>query len=288
MIDENRPPHLVLHSAIAQLPEQAPALHQWELPDGSPWCVVHKLDRHFRMRFPGLADFHIDGDGRVDCFPAPGISQATLLHLFSNQVVPASLSLQHRAVFHASALTIGDKGVAFLGESGRGKSTLATFLARRGHRLLTDDGLELRQSDETLLALPNQPSIRLWEDSRAALLPATAQPLPAVSYTSKARFQVDQLLPFADTPAPLHAALFLGDGQVDTVILAPLSAQQAHLAWIKHAFLLNVHDKDTMRRLFLNVADLVNRGLSYCLDYPRRYDVLPQVEACLLALLEDH
>lgn len=278
-------PHLHLHAAIPQIAEPTPPLHQWALPDGSPWCVVHKLAGHYRMRFPGLADYHVHVDGRVDCHPVPGIDAPTLQHLFANQVAPAALSLQQRAVFHASALAIQGEAVAFLGESGRGKSTLATFLARCGHPLLTDDGLELQQAGDTLLALPNQPSIRLWEDSRTALLPATAAPLPAVSYTTKARFHADRLLPFANAPVPLRAAFFLGEGHADTVSLEPLTAQQAHLAWVKHAFLLDVHDQDAMRRHFHQVAALAQRGISYRLDYPRRYDVLPQVEARLLELL---
>lgn len=270
---------------MPQIADTTTPLHQWTLPDGSPWCVVHRLSDLYRMRFPGMADFLVHTSGQVDGYPVDGIDTPTMQHLFANQVLPAALSLQQRTVFHASALSMHGMAVAFLGESGRGKSTLATFLAQRGHPLLTDDGLELRFEGDTLLALPNQPSVRLWEDSRDALLPADATPQPAVSYTSKERFHAAGWLPLCTQPVPLYRAFFLGDGSAPSITLTPLSSQQAHLAWVKHAFLLDVHDKDTLRRHFHQVAGLAQRGISYQLDYPRRYDLLPQIESDILDLL---
>lgn len=278
-------PQLHLHAAAPQPVDTTAPLHQWILPDGSPWCVVHRVGNAYRMRFPGMADFIVRVSGMIDGYPVNGIDTPTAQHLFANQVLPAALSLQHRAVFHASALSMHGAAVAFLGESGRGKSTLATFLARRGHPLLTDDGLELREDGGALMAIPNQPSIRLWEDSRDALLSVEAIPMPAVSYTTKERFHAADWLPLCTQPVPMQHAFFLGDGTASSVTITPLSPQQAHLAWVKHTFLLDVHDKDTMRRHFHQVAALAQRGISYQLDYPRRYDWLPRVESDLLALI---
>ncbi|MCR6496056.1 hypothetical protein LJB71_07380 [Thermomonas sp. S9] len=202
-------------------------------------------------------------------------------------MLPATLGLQQRPVFHASALAVGGGAVAFLGSSGRGKSTLATFLARRGHALLSDDGLELRQSGSGWLAVPNQPSVRLWEDSRDALLPAEAMPSAAVAYTRKQRFPAQGWLSVCDTPVPLRMACFLGDGSATRPILEPLPPPQAHLAWVQHGFLLDVHDRQVLTRQFRHVAALARAGISYRLDYPRRYEALPQVETLLLSMLEN-
>ena len=285
MTDPARLPALTVHPAGPEAEAQDAPLHRWTLPDGRAWCVIHRLDGAYRMRFPGMADFLIRADGGIDAFPVEGIDAPTLDHLFANQVLPAALSLQQRPVFHASALSMHGAGVAFLGESGRGKSTLATFLAGRGHPLLTDDGLELREDDGGIWALPNRPSVRLWEDSRAALLPADATPLPAVSVTRKERFHAAALLPLATAAVPLRAAFILGDGSALRPAITALTPQEAHLAWVRHAFLLDVHDKATIARKFHQVARLARAGLSFQLDYPRDYAVLPDVESALLAAL---
>lgn len=276
-----------MHPAQAQTEMQAVPIHRWVLANGRPWCLVHRTPAGYRMRFPELADFLLSDDGKqIECFPAVGTDAPTLDHLFANQVLPAALSLQQRPVFHASAVCMHGAGVAFLGESGRGKSTLATFLAGRGHPLLTDDGLELREDDGGLRALPSRPSVRLWEDSRAALLPADATPLPAVSFTRKERFHAAALLPLATDAVPLRAAFFLGDGRALRPTITALTPQEAHLAWVRHAFLLDAHDKATIARQFHQVARLARAGLSFQLDYPRDYGVLPDVESALLAALD--
>ncbi len=61
----------------------------------------------------------------------------------------------------------------FLGESGRGKSTLAASFATSYFRFLTDDGQRLKPTSSdgnTYRALPSHPSIRLWADSQQALM----------------------------------------------------------------------------------------------------------------------
>jgi hypothetical protein len=53
-----------------------------------------------------------------------------------------------RLVLHAGAVELGDTVVAFVGESAAGKSTLARFLARGGHRFVADDLLPVRFDPE--------------------------------------------------------------------------------------------------------------------------------------------
>ena len=125
-------------------------------------------------------------------FPAPGVTSPTVEHLYLNQVLPLALSRQGKLVLHGSAVDIAGQGVAFLGESGRGKSTLAASFATEGTRFLTDDGLLLEWVDGRCMIIPSHPSIRLWEDSQEALVNSSAEMAPAVSFTSKARFLAGQ------------------------------------------------------------------------------------------------
>lgn len=68
---------------------------------------------------------------------------------------------------HACAIRAGDGGLAIVGHSGAGKSTTATALVQRGHRLLGDDVLVA--DPDTGLAQPCFPMVKLWDSSRSAL-----------------------------------------------------------------------------------------------------------------------
>lgn len=278
---------LQVHPAVPQERALSPS-HVWQTPGEPPWCEIFREGASYRMRFPGFADFLVHRDGGIECYPVPEIDEPTLQHLYLNQVVPAALSLQHRPVFHASCMAIDGTAAAFLGVSGRGKSTLATHLGLSGATLLTDDGLELRWSDGGYLALPSHPAVRLWDDSRDALLPNDVATAPAVSYTPKGRFLSEGLIPFAAEPAPLRRAYFLGEGRAEKVTITPLRPQAAHMAWVEHSFMLDAQDKARMASHFEQVRRLVALDVTYELDYPRRYDVLPSVlEALRNHLLQD-
>jgi HPr kinase/phosphorylase len=60
-------------------------------------------------------------------------------------------SLAERAMVHAVLMDILGLGVLIAGESGIGKSECALDLIVRGHRLVADDGVELRRRQETIL-----------------------------------------------------------------------------------------------------------------------------------------
>ena len=60
-------------------------------------------------------------------------------------------SLAERTTVHAVLMDILGLGVLIAGESGIGKSECALDLIVRGHRLVADDGVELRRRQETIL-----------------------------------------------------------------------------------------------------------------------------------------
>ena len=108
---------------------------------------------------------------------------------------------------------IEDGGVVFIGDSGRGKSTLAASFATNGYRFLTDDGLVIEEGDEGYLVLPSQPSIRLWEDSREALLHPRTPAAAAVEHTPKACFLAGNEIAFCKESRPLRLVRTSGEWQ---------------------------------------------------------------------------
>lgn len=273
---------LYMHAPVEQANLGHPPFHTWGAPGEAPWCEFYREERSYRMRFPGLADFKIRSAGATECYPTPGVTDATLRHLHLNQVVPAILSLQGRAVYHGSCVDMGGSALAFLGMSGRGKSTLVTYLCLHGGRLITDDALELEWDKDRPHAVPSHPSVRLWDDSRDALLPEDATTTLPPSFTTKERFAAENLFPLASLPVVLRRAYFLGDGSSDTIAISPLGAADAHMHWVQNSFLPDPHDKERISLHFQQVSRLALVGLGYRLDYPRRYESLEAVRDAVL------
>jgi hypothetical protein len=256
------------------------AFHEWVLRDGTIWCAFHHGSDGYVLRFPDIADFDVSPDGRnVRCHPAPEAAQETVRHLYLNQVLPLALSRQGRLVIHASAIEGPAGAVAFVGASGTGKSTLAAAFARSGHRLLCDDGLLLDETEQGFLALPGDPSIRLWEDSRLALVerekPAD-QPIPD---TAKSRLVAGEQIEFCRQPLLLDRVYMLGDGTARDVSIAELCGSEALIAFVKHSFLLDIDARDLISAHFNQLSRLVAERRCFRLDYPRRYSLLGKARA---------
>lgn len=266
-----------------QRPLAQPAFRRWELPDGRPWAFFHRDAPGYLLRFPDLADFQVSDDGQqVLGWAVPTVGPATVEHLYLNQVLPLALGRQGKLVLHASAIDLGGAGVAFIGESGRGKSTLAASFATSGTRFLSDDGLQLQLEGQELMAIPSHPSIRLWEDSQTALVGDTGRLAPGVEYTPKARLLAGPGLAHGDHPVALRATYFLGPGEAETVQIEPVAPGTAVLELLKHSFLLDIAQQEALAEHFDDITTIANRGRFFRLDYPRDFAVLSQVRQAIV------
>ena len=167
--------------------------------------------------------------------------------------------------------------VAFLGASGRGKSTLAASFAVDGCPFLADDGLVLEPANSAYLVMPSHPSLRLWEDSQGALLPPDTPTAPPVHYTTKCRFVAGSKLGYCDQPRPLRAMYFLGEGQAADIAIQRLNPAPALNCLIQHSFILDVEDRPGVSAHFDRLSKLANEAACFHLDYPRCYETLPAV-----------
>jgi len=86
---------------------------------------------------------------------------------------------------HATAVMTPAGAVAFLGESGRGKSTLAALFAAAGYPLLTDDMLIAREEGDAFIAQPGPPRIKLYRDTAALVFGGPAAGVPMNPATDK-------------------------------------------------------------------------------------------------------
>ena len=270
-------------NARPQAPLHAALFHQWVFPDGTVWTSFHRDGEAYLLRFPGLADFQLTKDGgQVRGWPAPGVSDATLQHLYLNQVLPLALSQQGKLVLHGSAVEIGGNGVAFIGASGRGKSTLAASFAGRGFRFLTDDGLVVEPDGEAYRILPSHPSVRLWADSEEALVALDARKAPAVQFTSKARFLADDNIVFCGEPRRLRRVYFLGEGIQQEPVFERMRPSEALMGLVRNSFLLETEEHGMLATHFDGLSSLAERPIFFRLDYPRRFEDLTRVRQAIV------
>jgi len=107
---------------------------------------------------------------RVD--PAPDAPMAVVRRLVVGPLFNYLLHQRGSLVVHASTVQIGDRAVAFVGDSGDGKSTTATAFLAAGHRVLSDDVAAIDTDDGAPTVQPGYPAVKLAPDAVEALAPS--------------------------------------------------------------------------------------------------------------------
>ena len=278
------PPQLeVLEPRRQRVIERAP-FKKTQMPDGTLWLTHHRRRSGFLLRFPGLADFAINRAATaVSCLPALNTTAATVEHLFLNQIVPLALSQQGRLVLHGSAVNCDGRALAFLGDSGQGKSTLAGHFASHDMPFLTDDGLFIDQLDDHARVVPGHRSIRLWADSERSLLPSGSKKTDEVQFTNKGRFHAGGVFVHCDDAIDLQCIFILRNSGVDSVTIAPMPKAAAFMALVNHSFLLDTESSEVLARHFAQLQKLIATTQVFSLDYPRNFAQLPQVKNAIVA-----
>ena len=274
---------LNIHAAREQAAVvESTLFHQWIDSAGLPWVQFWRTDGATSIRFSGVADFRVLSHGLdVDAWPAPGVAAESCRQLFHSQVRSLALSHAGHLVLHGSAVELGAVAVAFVAQSGGGKSTLAASFTKDGDRLMVDDGVQLAQGDGSFLALPGDPSFRLWEDSESELVTPDTPIAPSAGYTEKRRFLGGGAFAFCDEPRPLARIYLLGENVDSALSISPLVGRAALIPLLEHCFMLDVDDRAARALQMKLLAQLVTRTPVFRLHYPRNYAALPEVRKAI-------
>lgn len=267
--------------AREQAPLPEPVFARWRSEeDGAVLATFHRAPQGYLVRFVDEADFLIAVEtATVTCWPTPANTRG-IRDLYLNQVMPMIAGHLGKQVIHASGVAIGDRAVAFVAATGRGKSTLAAAFARAGTPFLSDDGLYLTFDGDRVLASPNRPSFRLWLDSETEVVRGKTSP-HEWEQMEKTRIEAGDDLPFQSEPLPLQALYFLGPGGAAEPVITDLSEREALAELINHSYVLDVEDRTRMKRHFEALTRLAEAVPSHRLDYPREFDRLPSVIAAV-------
>lgn len=273
-------------------PGNAPScrwLHHYTLSNMKPWLSLAGEDSNYHLRFPELAHFHVSTLAKtIRCYPMPGIPLTTITHLFLDIVIPLVLSQKAGLVLHGSAVLISGQMIAFLGETGQGKSTIAASLGQQGFPVVTDDCLVVEEKGNQLLGIPLYPSLRLWPEALSALFGDVPKLRRVAHYTDKKHLGMgEDLLRFSPAAKPLHRIYILTRHSETenrhNITIDPLSPRDAFMALIKHPYRLEIGIRDRLRKEFDVLGRVVNSLVVCALNYPRDYALLPNVCEAILA-----
>ncbi len=280
---ESLPAHSLPHSAITWL-------HHWHLPNGQISLSSGKEKSNYWLRFPQIADFHIiPSKNKIISHQLLDIPNNTIRHLLLDQVIPRLLSHQGQQIIHASCVRIDKSAVAFSGQSGWGKSTIATFFHDHDHTLLTDDCLLLKLDKSKVLGIPNYRGARLFQDS-LSFLSKEKHVTPLAHYGTKKRLLMTNSI--KTDAIPIKAVFILGDPTLlqptaPVVSISKISGASAAIELVKNCFPLDITDKKRMGTQMQKLAQIGgSKNISiYHLNYPRKTDLLPEIMKSILELI---
>ena len=256
--------------------------YDWQSEDGRSNTRFGYLGGRHMIGFPNLADFCIDLDRRIiRYYPDPGIAHASFRHLLLDQVLPRSFGQLGKLVLHASSVRLRNgKSIAFLGESGWGKSTLASSFLASGDQLVSDDCLLIERRGDQLIATASYHGVRLFDDSADAIFSRPPEATPVAHYSSKRRRRVSQ--PERSESVALDAIFLLRDPtklESDSdITLERIRGSGSMMSLIRQLFLLDPLDKKIIADTFYGVSACLTGDIPvYRLGYPHRHKMLEDV-----------
>ena len=260
------------------------------------WFQSRRLaDGTIYLRWTRIFEFLVSADGRRILYRRlEHASRESFSVYLLGQVLSFTLLARGSDPLHGTIVAVDGMAVAFMGDCGYGKSTLAAALLARGYRVITDDLAALEMRKGRWVVHPGIPRIKLFPSVARKLLGPNPDGADMIHGISK------QVLPLGPSQSvrrvlPLEAIYVLSDPAparsprgAERVTIERLSGPKAFLEVIRAAFNLIVLERGRYANQFAFATRLIARVPLRRLTYPRAFSVLPAVCDTLLADLAAH
>ena len=258
-----------------------PALQIWRVQHGA----------FVRMAYDDGTQFWLDrGHENIwASWPEHASLEDTISYLMG-PVLGVLLRLRGVICLHASAVAIDDRGVAFVGSAGAGKSTTAAAFSKLGYAVLSDDIVALEEQDQAFYLVAGHPQLCLWPES-VKMLYGSEEALPRFNPGwEKRRLGLgDQGTRFEDRALPLQVIYLMGDRRPDPApSLETMRSQAALVDLVANTYANKILDREMRAREFdvlghLAAAVPIRRVFPHS-DPDRIPDLCRVIEADLIAL----
>jgi len=111
-----------------------------------------------------IANYYSENGNRIIIEPALDADETWVSLFLEGRGITAILNQRNMLTLHGSGVMIENKGVLIVGDSGAGKSSLATGLLNCGYNLITDDLIGLYEMEGRLLTHMGIPVQRLGKE----------------------------------------------------------------------------------------------------------------------------
>ena len=237
------------------------------------------------LRWTDLFEFIVASDGRrivARRLPSAAHMPRAFETYLLGQVLSFALIARGLEPLHATAVVLGSGAVGFLGDCGRGKSTLGAAFVRAGHPLLTDDLLVLRHEAGGFSAAAGPPRLKLAPAPARRVLGRGLRGTLMNGRGGKLIFPLG--VHAARDAAPLRALYVLRPRRTGgAVTIRSLSPRRAFVELTRNTFNACVLDTARLTRQFDLAARVAAAVPVKTLTYPRGLDRLAAVRAAIEA-----
>jgi len=239
-------------------------------------------DDEVLLNIPGVARFHISGGCQIR-IEAETDAEAKDVRVFLLGSALGAIYLQ-RGFFplHASVVVMHGNAIAFSGDSGTGKSTMAAWMNQQGYPLLCDDVCVVRfDENEKPMAYAGFPRLKLWRDTLEACH-IDAQPLQRDHFRAD-KYHLPVVGKFCNDPVPLRHINILQFAESDPVprITDINPTQAVHLLRDNTYRYQYISGLGLTRKHFLDCVKVAKSTRMHILSRPQQFEALPACQAMI-------
>ena len=226
--------------------------------------------------------FLLRGGGEIIVIPAPDASEQRIRLALTGTIMAILLYQRGAFILHGSVVNLHGRAVAFLGNSGEGKSSLAAALHAQGHPIVADDVAALTLDSRTLkgqmlekgaiAVTPAFPQLKIYPEVADILGYDPAALYPLHPHLSKRGYRLPDNFP--QTPLPLQQIYILSSGP--HLSIDPLKPQVAIMELARHSQLATLSEMGEAFQ-FRQCATLVKACPVHRLQRPRNLALLSEV-----------
>jgi hypothetical protein len=251
-----------------------------------PDCFANSSQ--YLLRIEGIASYFVSGGTEITVKPEKKAPALDVRAYLLGTIFAVLCHQRGLLPLHASAVAGPEGAVAFLGNSGQGKSSLAASLAQRGFRVVADDVCLVDTApDRAVTVIPSAPWLKLWRPSLEHL-GCKVEGLEQV-FTEDDKYR----LPLEETnePLPISKVIFLEKGEINSgrgvyiEEVARIRALALLMDLTHHAYLVKTIGQREQN--FLQCGRVLSQARAFRLVRPWGFDQMePTVDAVEKSFLE--
>lgn len=262
--ESDRPPDVVVkYGQVEPLEKRA---------SGAKLCVQFKNDEAYFYYYK-LGMCRVRRGREIIGDPCEGVDQTALGFLAQGPGISVLLHQRGFLTLHASCVATEAGAVAFMGESGSGKSVLAAALHSAGYGLIADDVTVVDSDATEPIVYPGYPHCHLMRDA-AEYFGHDADKVGHANAMQE-KISLDVCQGFSIQPVVLRRVYVLAKGP--DVRIQPLTGHRAVFELIRHSYWIRLMHDARPSSYFLQCGQLCEKVSVPVLYSPKSMIKLPEL-----------